>query len=762
MPDFLKGNAQQFFHAFGQDWAIAEQKDDTKTILRDLPSFHFLGTVKQAISFFNIWYKKVQGKYYLQGNMSAGNLSYLFGRDPLKKEEEDVEIYHQNLVRLDFGYVNDAGESCGIMVMYRKDNPKQWIIGLIKNTQAEPKDREVICITSFDLKPYIKNFDPQLSLSTVSSTHSLLAHIHSAIPTFLLQNAVDSHNEINLRFQRIVLLMRQFQIEGETATLRNPIPFNELNLSTLFADNPILDLILQYKLFDELPLSINLLKDILSESSQLQKEIKGVKFTANEEINKRLLKILLVFYDKGILEQNRPFLANIDCVNRFKGFMWHETQIQLLPFLIQKNYPDPLIQIILSEEAYFRAIHSLVELEPELTQDVPQFFADPTKLEELKFIHSLPDENTKRLCLIFWVKGALSIDGYQQIVEAAKEYPLMASSLVALDKTKTVSIEKLQEIALDPSRHLRKSIAYHFSKELQKFHGVNSKLHLLNLQELKSASTALLVLKKAKHGKAADYLSVLENDSNGRALRLLLPQLEKFEGDTLKVLIDVLFEGIRKVIPTQGYEVLNIDDKEQLSLAKSLQERFICVMQMQDLKLSQEIIELSAQEDTEKAQRFRQVILRVEAQCKKIHERFYSSDSYRDTLAKWKIEEESYRKNIYKITYEALKGNNMDAHNQLKKAEDAILKIVDPEIESDFYRVIYNILLVVANIVISAITLFGANAVKYHYTGNFWFFNQSSSGEEIRALDKEALKLMDINKGEEYDTWSILSSNPMC
>ncbi|KTD72438.1 hypothetical protein [Legionella tucsonensis] len=748
MPYLLKGNAEQIFHAFGQGWVVAEQKDDTN-IIGDFSTINFLGTVQQAIRHFNIWRKHALGKYYLHGNMTAGNLSYLFGREPLKKEE-DSEAYHANLGHQDFAYINDAGEDCGIMVMYRKDDPTQWVIGLIKNGHAEPKNREIVCVSSFDLTPFIKSLDFGVTVSSVSSIEPLLQQIGSAIPSFLLQNAVNRNNEINLRFQRIALLMRKLQIEQETATLREPISFSEFDLSALFAENPDLDLLFQYKILDELPLSVSLLKELLSKSSPLRKEIQGIQFTDDERINKSLLKILIVFYENGLLDQNRKLLTNIEFINKFSGYMKDETQIKLIPFLIQQSYPDDLIQLILSTEAYYRAIDSLVKLEPELTEDVPEFFKESKKREELKFIFSLPDEDCRRLCLIFWVKGSLSEDGYQQVVAATKKYPLLASCLVALDQTKTISIENLEKLALNPHQHLQKSIVHHFAKEFEGLHDVTSRLHKLTLDELKAASIALLLLKKSGITAPLEtYHLVLEKNYKGQALRLLLPQLANVEGKTRALLMAVLYSGVVHGIQTQGNKVLAIKDPVQLALAKSLRDRFICVRQMQDLRLGKDLIELAAQEESEEAERFRQVILRVEAQCKIIHERLSGAKSSSEMHIKWKGAEEAYRKTLYKVSYDALMDPYTDVSPTLKNAENEILKIVDPEIEPDLYRFLYNALVAIANIISCTLSLGGANGYKYYKTGNFWFFNQTRSGEEIRALDKDVFKLIDLENSDE-------------
>ncbi|KTD00520.1 hypothetical protein [Fluoribacter gormanii] len=752
MPYIVQGNAQQIFHAFGQDWAIAEQKDDTKVIHREV--INFLGSIPHAIRHLNIWQKQVSGTHFLQGNMTAGNLAYLFGPDPLKKKDERSENCHAHLIRQDFAYIDDAGEDCGLIVMYRQDDPKQWVIGLMKKGHAVPQDREIICAASFDLQPFIKAPDSGVTVSSAPSLDLLLNQLGSALPYFLLQNAVKKDNGINLRFQRVALLMRRLQGGQDPETVRTAIPFSELNLSALFAENPALDLILHSKILDKFSLPVRIIKDLLSPSSQLCKEILGIQFTDDERINKSLLKITIIFYEQGILEQNRNLLKNLEFIKKFSGFMWNETQIKLLPFLIQQNYPEDLIRLILSNEAYYQALDSLVTLEPALTEDVPEFFKDPKKLEELNFIHSQHDDDCKRICLIFWVKGFLSADGYQQIIDATNDYPLLASTLVALDQTKTYSIQELERLALAPRSHLNESIRHHFEKELKDLQDVPARLRKLKSLELEAASKALLLLRKSGVIMPEAYHWVLNEAHKGQALRLFLPQLEHIEESTRKVLIEVLYAGVINGIPTQGKRVLAIKDSRQLALAKSLGERFICVRQMQDLKLKNEMVELAAIEESEEAQRFRHVIMRVEAQCKIIHERLSGAVSDREMLEKWKQAEESYRKTLYSITYKAIMNPEvkLDVCAKLKIAENKILDIVDPKIDSDIYKAI----IVLANIVISVCSLLGANGYKYHKTGNFWFFNQTRSGEEIRALDKEILQLIEPEKTDENGIWSFI------
>lgn len=90
-------------------------------------------------------------------------------------------------MRQNFAYINDAGENCGLLVMYRKDDPTQWVMALEKNGHAAPKDRALFCLSSFDLTPSVKVPNSGLTVSLVPSLDPLLVQIGSTLPSVLLQ-----------------------------------------------------------------------------------------------------------------------------------------------------------------------------------------------------------------------------------------------------------------------------------------------------------------------------------------------------------------------------------------------------------------------------------------------------------------------------------------------------------------------------------------------------------------------------------------------
>ncbi|VEH37526.1 hypothetical protein [Legionella sainthelensi] len=140
-------------------------------------------------------------------------------------------------------------------------------------------------------------------------------------------------------------------------------------------------------------------------------------------------------------------------------------------------------------------------------------------------------------------------------------------------------------------------------------------------------------------------------------------------------------------------------------------------------------------------------------QCKVVDGRLSGSQSHRHMFLQWEAEQKSYRKALYQIAYEGLTNPNANIRPKLQEAEDKILAIVDPEIKSDIYKA----LIVFANIIITALTLSFANVIKYKTTGNFWFFNQTRSGEELRALDREVFELIAPEKNDEVRPCGIFS-----
>ncbi|KTD62453.1 hypothetical protein [Legionella shakespearei] len=723
MAFLVQGNAEQIFQAFGQDCVIKvyDDADDLSTINKDLPRTPFLGTEAQAKTFINTWRT---GKVFSQGNTSGGSLCLLLGNEnpPLMQKDEEIMDYAANYVRDDFGFVNDKQEPCGLMLLYRRDHPDQWLLGFTVNSHLEPKDRTVILLSGFDLAPYIKsNMHGVKVVQTDVFDNPLMEQIDLPIIRDFLQNKIKAEQEeIDPDFAELSLL---------PTFIRN----TELN-PELVNPNRARDLIIQYKLH----LSPVLLRDYLSENGKLRPVLEGLTLTEDEALDKSILQMVLVFYKDGVLEQSQNVLQNHDFIRDMRALMWDEEQIRLLPVLVTKPYSRDLVQSILINPAYYHSYALLAELG--ITQHFQEYFAYPEKKEQLSFIDALGDENSKKLCLIFWGKGHFTLQELKELVAATEKYPMLAATLIDLDQTKTViSIKELQKLALRPQIHLQKSIAYHYSAEFKDYQLKKSDLKNLDEKELIELSRSLDVLRKAGITQADAYKLVLKQNNQGQILRMFLPGLALVENTNHRnELINLLYKGIQKGIPTQGKAVLEMKDTELLPLAQDLYTRYICVNQMQELKFNNEIVALAAANNVQ-SDRFRQIILKVEAQCKGIHERLLKSSSDRDKVGKWQRADEEYRKTIYCIAYDGITQSGVDLSARIHEAEKNILNIVDPEITSWLQKV----LIVIANILITTFTLGFANDVKKRNTGNYWFFTQTPSGEEIRALDKEVLSFVE-------------------
>ncbi|MCL9683093.1 hypothetical protein [Legionella maioricensis] len=732
MVYLVQGNAQDLFRACGQEWMIVPSSDAHR-MEQDMPQTRFLGTDAQAKYFIRTWEAEAQGSYYLPGNMSAGNLYWFMGEPlPLINRNEKPKDYQENYVHQYFAYVNEHQEPCGFMLMFRQDDPKRWVLGLVKNNHLAPEARTVVLLSSFDLTPYVKTTEGIVVSSTDPLKNPLMEQIDSPFLHSWLQKTIKADTgEMDPKAVRLAHLVRLMPVSDQVTAIN----FNEFRPDVVLAENPTLDLIAEY----QLTLSPAMLKDCLSEHSGLRKEIEGTSLCDSEKINKNLLQMVILFYEEKILSANRDFLEKNVLAKTMTGTVWKDAQVQLIPFLVREAYSADLFQLILSEEAYYRSVRLLVQLG--YTEDIREFFRNPDKCKELEYIDRLEDGNTKKLCLIFWAKSDLKLKDYKKIVEATIAYPLLAETLVALDQREIIPIKSLKKLVMDPFEHQQQSILYHFSAQLAQSGSIKADLKKLNVEELAELSKAFFVLKKTGIPAGNLYTWALKNNKQGQLLRLFLPHLDKVDNVSHReALINILYTGIQYGPVRQGRSIPVITDSALLVLAKNLHERFICAKQMQDLNFEKEIVALTADDRGIQGSRLRKIILRVEAQCKVVHERLRGSSADQDTIGQWQRAEKNYRRLLYCIAYDGLTQPNVDIHDRIKQAEREVLNIVDPEVRS----ILYKAFIVMANIVITALTLGIANDIKEKRTGNYWFFNQTPLGEQVRALDKEVMELIDL------------------
>lgn len=768
MPYLLRGNAQQLFSAFGYPQFVAQAGKQDNAIIDDLSNTPFLGNETQANQHLNIWSQETAAKYYTSGDQSAEILKILLGHHPFKKENETEEEYKRNFSVQRLAFIDENKENCGMLIMYRRDEPGQWMIGFTRKAHMNPRTRPVILLSSFDLNTRL---DPKFELTASSeptARNQFLAQLNAVVPYDLLQLAFNTDNdEINPHFERIRLLLRFLQINEKKAIIADPVDFAKIDFSRLFAPNPALDLIMKY----DVPVSMAMLQDCLADNSRLGHELVNTVLTSNDNISRNLLRMTAVLYEEefinkkeGVLTKNRQLLQP-DFIKDYSGFMWDREQITLLPILWQRKYSKELIQKILSNDCYFRAVSRLVQLKldnavnPEIgfTQNVPAFFGQPEKLQALEFINGITDADAKDLCLILWATNSLTIDAYQEIVEVANKYRLMASTLnkLACNGTTPGGFDGLRGLALTPALHLKQSIIDHFFLESTESPYAKS-LNAMPLEKLEAVSEALQVLRSLKVEDKAAYRMVLGANKEGNTLRTLLPPLAAIkDSEQRRILVDVLYAGVKNGngIPMQGDVVLRIKNQDHQIVATKLRERFICVTQLQDLEFDLDMIVFAARENDKKAECFRKIILCIEDECKKISSRLSKSYFYLEMGKEWDKDEGDYRKSLYGIAYKALMNAGGDAQaafeeakKQIKAVEQKMLATVDPAPSPETSKALLflsDALIFISNALISILSVGVFNYLKGNATGNYWFFTQTRSGEAVRMFSNDMIGALD-------------------
>lgn len=737
MPYLVQGNAEQIYQVFGLDYILGDNSNKDQ-VIKDIDRTPFLGSLKDAECHLKKWESitEEEASYYAQGNMDGRNLSQLLNIEgySLIKNDESIEECKEHHRCLGFAYLNNQQELCGIVVLFRNDDPSQWVIGLIKNTQLLPKYRAITLLSSFDMKPFMKFKQHSFESKPVDLLkNKLMDEVNSTFVQGLLNYVVHFKTcKLNLKTERIGQLLRYIKKDQPSNLLVDPIC--EIEPELLFSENPTLDLIVKFNL----KLSNSTLVDCLSKSSQFVKEIKAINLIDNSKVDANLLKMVIFFYEKRLLPGNRDFLHQYIFSKVNSNFLWNDEQIHLISFLITKKYDLKQFEFILSDKAYYNAVNLLKQLG--LTQDIPLFLKDSDKVDALKYISSLKEENHKKLLLVFWAKGSLKIDEYKQIAEELAKYPLLAEMLLVKDRSKSISIKDLLFLALDPLKHQPLVMLYEFYDEFDQHQLKLPKLFSRDLKQLDALIVAFRALKYSGITSPKEYRLALTVNKSGELFRLFLAQIAKKNkvlASDKKELIKLLFVGDAgkqgKII--EG--MLNVD-KGLLESAKSLREGFFCAQKLQNLGLKNDMLVFAAQ-DTAKSLVFREVVLKVEAQIKAANERLnHPSPCNLDTLNMWKKNEAEYRRSIYCIAYDGLISGPINLKLKLNDAEKKILDVVDPENKSWLQK----IFVVIANILITLFTLGVANDIKEQRTGNYWFFNQTPSGEDMRALGVEVNALL--------------------
>lgn len=151
MVYFIKANAEQVFTYFNLKMllSLASSVATQKTVADDIFRTPFLGNVSDLNHHLQIWRDpEAVANDYCQGNMAATNLFLIFGIQPFKKPDESNDYYTSQFVSVGFAFVDDDKSLCGLSFYYRKDNPQQWLLGLVKGTNLIANQRQLYILTT--------------------------------------------------------------------------------------------------------------------------------------------------------------------------------------------------------------------------------------------------------------------------------------------------------------------------------------------------------------------------------------------------------------------------------------------------------------------------------------------------------------------------------------------------------------------------------------------------------------------------------------
>ena len=724
--------------------ALNSSAQSLNELRSDLLRTHFLGLQDQA----KLWYNETKVEHY-----SAGNVPQLFNYHPLQQKHETEEEFRKHYRHQEFAYVNDDNQLCGLIIMARADKPSQWMVGLITNTNMSAKERKITLLTSVNLNELIiqpddvqlNDVQPNDSQSNDSQVFEvdcanspLSVALKSSFIANLLTLLTQRQGELSDKWQRLSYLLCTINNNAHEVRLNaEPIDLERLAPEDLIADNPILDSITQLKLEP----SAAAFLAICDQESTLYQALLGLNDREDNRVKAHLFSMALVFHEHGILSSASAFLDEHVFSKVGGDSFWHEAQIHLIPHLILEEYSAELFQLILSEPAYYEGVLILTELALSQSEDqralmanVPSLFNQPDKLNELRFIASITDRHCRALCLIFWAKEESSDEKYQNIISQCNDYPYLAASLCARSKQGKSPADLYTELS-NPAKHLQHSLIHHIAQQFTHYQLDVTLVKKLESTQLINAHKAFKVIQHAQLADEKKYRLILDNGNDGRLWRLFLPELANAACITdSQHLIHFLYVGIINGTQSQGKIIL---DESLIAQADELRQRFICVKQMLDLQVpGDDVIRFTANKDNVRSQKLRSIILKVEEECKDIHERISQS---RDKYADWQKIETKYRQSLYTIAYEALKKPHINVKELIATAQQEALAVVDPVTTQWWSKV----LVAIANSLILLLSCGIANIIKKRQTGSFWFFTPMQPSELIRDLQQKIVDIID-------------------
>jgi hypothetical protein len=115
-----------------------------------------------------------------------------------------TDYIRENHPTLGFAYFDDAGIPCAVSIHYLATNPEYWTVSIIRNTTAEPQDREVFVMCTPDL---ISGNDNSAQKTPKQAQKAFSTFLNSKKINTLLKNVIQADGEANTKLLGILQTM---------------------------------------------------------------------------------------------------------------------------------------------------------------------------------------------------------------------------------------------------------------------------------------------------------------------------------------------------------------------------------------------------------------------------------------------------------------------------------------------------------------------------------------------------------------------------
>ena len=347
----ITGNLEQYFTDFGLHYFLlppsASKLFQISGLAKDRPRTRLFSTIEDQKKFNEIWSEKTKETrtdQFIQGNPTAANLFGGFNHNPhdplseqfqipyafFKKEElaegaQQAYINVQNqLVNIKFSYFDDKGQTRGLTIFYRKDDPSKWMIALTANANRSPELADAMVLTPFNSTPWSR-LDGQCNIDSQDAHKLFIDAIDSKKLESFMSQVIDKKGNLNPN-ANVLNLFTQPANESFEA---NDSLMNNFNVDILENEAFI-------KLSNHLTLkpSVASLERCLNENSKLYQAVKRYEIGSEERQNQRDLGLLL-FIDKYSLWGKQDILLKDEEIAEiyYSLLLQNSTNTKILQFL---------------------------------------------------------------------------------------------------------------------------------------------------------------------------------------------------------------------------------------------------------------------------------------------------------------------------------------------------------------------------------------------------------------------------------------------